>query len=269
MVDLLENLPDELKALLLGMIEGATEFLPVSSTGHLVLFGEVLSFPEQLAPTFDISIQMGAMFAVIWFYRTNIQKSVLSRQKHLVLIILTAFLPVAFIGFLFGELIMRLLFSPIPVGLSFITGGILILYVESKYKKNSIVSRTDLLEKITFIDAFKIGLIQVLSLIPGTSRSGAVIVSGMYFGLSRHLATKFSFFLAVPVIFSAGVYSLFLSWESLTIDELPVFFSGFLSSFVSALIVIKWLINYVQKKNLKIFAWYRIIVGTIIIIVIW
>ena len=266
MLDWLATIPIELKALLLGIVEGATEFLPVSSTGHLVLFGEALSFTELSAPTFDISIQMGAMFAVIWFYRKNFRKITANHHKHFVQIILIAFLPVAFVGFFFGEFIMRALFSPIPVGFAFIVGGILILYVEKDYKKNRIAVRTSLLTKISPIDALKIGLIQVLSLIPGTSRSGAVIIGGMYIGLSRQMATQFSFFLAVPVIFSAGIYSLFLSWESLVIDDLPVFTVGFISSFVSALIVIKWLINYVQKRNLKIFAWYRIVVGVIIII---
>ena len=268
MLDLLGGLPTEFKALLLGIIEGATEFLPVSSTGHLVLFSEVLSFTEHSAPTFDISIQMGAMFAVIWFYRKNVKNITLNYHKHFFLTVFIAFVPVAFVGFLFGELIMRALFSPLPVGLAFIIGGILILYVESKYKKNTRVLRKNLFEEIRFIDALKIGFVQVFSLIPGTSRSGAVIIGGMYFGLSRHMATQFSFLLAVPVILSAGMYSLFLSWETLVLDDLPVFISGFLSSFVSAFIVISWLISYVKKKDLRIFAWYRIIVG-IIILILW
>ncbi len=266
MFNWLETLPTEIKALLLGIIEGATEFLPVSSTGHLVLFSEVLSFTEHSAPTFDISIQMGAMFAVIWFYRKNIKKISPRHHKHFVLTIFIAFLPVAFVGFFYGELIMRALFSPMPVGLAFVIGGMLILYVESKYKKNTTVPKKKLFEEIKLIDAFKIGFVQVFSLIPGTSRSGAVIIGGMYFGLSRHMATQFSFFLAIPVILSAGMYSLFLSWEILDLDDLPVFVTGFLSSFVSAFIVISWLISYVQKRDLKIFAWYRIIVGIIILI---
>ncbi|OUT95831.1 MAG: undecaprenyl-diphosphatase [Betaproteobacteria bacterium TMED41] len=265
MIGWLESFPPEIKAIILGIVEGATEFLPVSSTGHLILFGQMFNFTEELAPTFDIAIQIGAMFAVIWFYRGEIKIIFVRKQKLFLINILIAFIPIAILGFLFGELILSSLFSPIPVGLAFMLGGGLILLVENKYEKNQNFIKVNSTEKISFSDALKIGLVQAFSLIPGTSRSGAAIIGGMYFGLSRHTATKFSFFLAIPVILVAGSYSLFLSKSLLTINELPIFILGFFSSFVSSLFVIKWLINFVQKKSLKIFAWYRIIVGVVIL----
>lgn len=266
MIDWLKSFSPEIKAMLLGIVEGTTEFLPVSSTGHLIMFGEILSFAEDTAPAFDISIQMGAMLAIIWFYRTEIKEIFFFNQRQLLLNILIAFLPVAIVGFCFGKIILNVLFSSTPVGLAFIFGGFFILFVERKYEKTTNFVKIKKLEQISRNDAFKVGLVQILSLFPGTSRSGAVIVAGMFFGMSRHTATKFSFFLALPVIFAAGLYSLFLSWSAITVNDLPIFTIGFLSSFLSALIVIRWLINFVQKRSLRVFAWYRIAMGLIILI---
>ncbi len=268
MADLADSIPPEIKAVLLGFVEGATEFLPVSSTGHLVLFGEAINFSEHLAPAFDISIQVGAILAVIWHYKKDIREILFGNSKSFLIKLFFAFLPLAVLGFLFGKTIMHSLFSPLPVAVAFIVGGCLILLIEKDYEKKSGSSKINMLEEISNFDSFKIGLVQVLSLIPGTSRSGAVIIGGMYFGLSRHIATKFSFFLAIPVIVSAGIYSLFLSRSLISINEIPIFTLGFMSSFLSALFVIRWLISFVQKKSLKIFAWYRIIVG-ILILLIW
>ncbi len=266
MIAWLDNFSVEFKAVVLGVIEGATEFLPVSSTGHLILLGEALNFSKEFAPIFDISIQMGAILAVISFYRYDFKQMLVKKDINLLFCISAAFVPVGIIGFLFGKQIIESLFLPFPVAIAFIVGGIFILYIEREYERNSHKIKVLEIDDIDLSLAFKIGLIQILSLVPGTSRSGAVIVGAMFFGFSRHAATKFSFFLALPVIISAGMYSLYLSSTELTIDDLPIFLLGFISAFISASFVIKWLIGFVQTRSLRIFGYYRIFVGILILL---
>ncbi len=266
MTEWVKNLSLETKAIFLGLIEGATEFLPVSSTGHLIIFGDVLGFDEKFAPVFDLSIQSGAILAVIWVYRSEIYKMFTKKNFLELRIIFVAFSPIALTGFLFGEMIMSSLFTPSLVAVAFILGGALILLVEKRYDKQKKTVLTNNINEIGYLQSFKIGCFQILSLIPGASRSGMVIIGGMFFGCSRYLATKFSFFLSLPVIVSAGIYSIFLSRSDLSVESAPFFFLGFASAFVSALIVIRWLISFVQNRSLRIFAYYRIVVGAIILL---
>ena len=205
---------DFLKATLMGLLEGATEFLPVSSTGHLILLGDSVNFNRDISAVFEISIQTGAIFALLIFYKRELNERLKVNSSNLFYLLAISFVPIGLFGFLFGEFIMRVLFFPVPVAISFIFGGVAILLVENKIKGKKDFAISDLSE-VSNVDALKVGLVQALSLFPGMSRSGAAIVGGMYFGFSRSVATEFSFLLAVPVIIIAGAYSVFLDFQEI------------------------------------------------------
>ncbi|MCF8166917.1 MAG: undecaprenyl-diphosphate phosphatase [Rhodoferax sp.] len=263
------------KAVILGVVEGLTEFLPISSTGHLILVGDLLDFNDERGKAFEVIIQFGAILAVCWEFReklwkvaSTIQTSSISRR--FVLNLLIASVPAMSLAFIFGKHIKAVLFSPIPVASAFIVGALVIFWAEKRQQtvvlsKNHIQSVDDL----TPLDALKVGLAQCAALIPGTSRSGATIIGGMLFGLPRAVATEFSFFLAIPVIGGATAYELLKLWKNpVTLsDEFTwAIVVGFISAFVSAFICVRWLIYYVAGHNFIPFAWYRIIFGLLVLI---
>lgn len=259
-----------LKALIMGIVEGLTEFLPISSTGHLILAGSLLNFTGDKIKVFEIAIQGGAMLAVIWEYRAKIA-AVLSgmfsdrKAQKFLLNILIAFIPAASLGFFLAGSIKKVLFAPVPVALAFILGGIVILWVEKRHKSGQIVTRVQSVDDMTALDALKIGLAQAFALVPGTSRSGATIIGGMWFGLSRKASTEFSFFLAIPTLMGATVYALYKERALLSAADLPLFGVGTVSAFVSAFICVRWLLRYISTHDFTVFAWYRIVFGFVVI----
>jgi len=246
-----------LKAVVLGVVEGLTEFLPISSTGHLILAGDLLGFNDERAKVFHVSIQTGAMFAVVWEYRRRFFAVDRALWRNLAV----AFVPAALLGLAFGGVIKAYLFSPVPVALAFIIGGVVILLVEQRPR----AARIDSTRAMDWRDALKVGLAQCFALIPGTSRSGATIIGGMLFGLSRPAATEFSFFLAVPTLIAAGGYDLWKQRELFSAGDLQMVAVGAAVSFVSALIVIRWLVRYVATHDFRPFAWYRIAFGLLVL----
>ncbi|MEP6656807.1 MAG: undecaprenyl-diphosphate phosphatase [Betaproteobacteria bacterium] len=263
-----------LKALVLGVVEGLTEFLPVSSTGHLIVAGSLVGYTGDQAKVFEIVIQAGAILAVVWEYRTRIV-SVLSglasdrRSQRFALNVIVAFLPAAFLGLAFGKAIKAHLFAPIPVAAAFIVGALVILWVERRQARNGKSARIDRVDDMRWTDALKIGFAQCLALIPGTSRSGATIIGGMLFGLSRTAATEFSFFLAIPTLFAATGYELVKNRHLLSSADLPIFAAGFVAAFLSAFACVRWLIRYVSRHDFVPFAWYRIVFGVAILVTAW
>ncbi len=249
---------DLLSALILGVVEGLTEFLPISSTGHLVLGGALIGATGARWDVFKIVIQTGAMLAVVWEYRARFFRVDLALYRNLVI----AFIPAAVLGLLFSQAIKQHLFHAVPVALAFIVGGVIILLVE----KRSFQPRVESTKAMTWLDALKVGVAQCFALIPGTSRSGATIIGGMLFGLSRPAATEFSFFLAVPTLVAAGLYDLWKHRELLSAADVPVFGVGSIVSFVCAFVVIRWLIRYVATHDFKPFAWYRIAFGLLVLL---
>jgi len=258
-----------LKALIMGIVEGLTEFLPISSTGHLILAGSLLDFTGEKVKVFEIAIQAGAMLAVCWEYRARIA-SVLggltsdARAQRFVLNLIVAFLPAAALGFLFNKAIKASLFSPVPVALAFIIGGLIIIWVERR-NKTAPPARVQSVDDMTLADALKVGVAQAFALIPGTSRSGATIIGGMLFGLSRKAATEFSFFLAIPTLFSATIYSVYKERELLSVADLPWFGVGAAAAFASAFLCVRWLLRYISSHDFMVFAWYRIVFGFVVI----
>ena len=259
-----------LKALVMGIVEGLTEFLPISSTGHLILAGSLLNFTGEKIKVFEIVIQAGAILAVCWEYRAKIA-SVLSglsydpKAKKFVINLIIAFLPAAALGFLLNTKIKALLFAPVPVALAFIIGGLIILWVERRHKSRPSMARINSVEEMSALDAFKVGCAQAFALIPGTSRSGATIIGGMLFGLSRRAATEFSFFLAIPTLFAATFYSLFKERALLSAADMPLFSVGTVAAFVSAFLCVRWLLRYISSHDFTVFAWYRIVFGLVVI----
>ena len=249
---------DLLNALILGVVEGLTEFLPISSTGHLILAGSLLGFNDERGKVFEIVIQTGAMLAVVWEYRTRFFAIDLRLYRNLVV----AFLPAAVVGLALAKDIKAYLFKPVPVALAFIAGGVIILWVERRTPAPRVESTRDM----TWRDALKVGIAQCFALIPGTSRSGATIIGGMLFGLSRPAATEFSFFLAVPTLVAAGLYDLWKNRALLSAGDAGMFALGSLAAFVSAFVVIRWLIRYVASHDFRPFAWYRIVFGLIVLL---
>lgn len=247
-----------LHALILGIVEGLTEFLPVSSTGHLILAGDLLGFGGERAGVFYVAIQTGAMLAVAWEYRARFCRVDVRLWRNL----LVAFIPAAVLGLAFGGFIKTQLFGPVPVAIAFIAGGAVILLVE----RGNRVARVESTQAMTWLDALKVGLAQCFALIPGTSRSGATIIGGMLFGLSRPAATEFSFFLAVPTLVAAGAYDLWKNRVLFSADDLGMFAVGLAASFASAFIVIRWLVRYVATHDFKPFAWYRIGFGIVVLL---
>lgn len=259
-----------LKAIIMGIVEGLTEFLPISSTGHLILAGSLLNFTGEKVKVFEIAIQAGAMFAVIWEYRVKIGAVLTglfsdAKAQKFVLNLVIAFLPAAALGFLFSNKIKTVLFAPVPVAIAFIVGGLIILWVERRNKMNPVAARIDSVDDMTALDAFKVGCAQAFALIPGTSRSGATIIGGMMFGLSRKAATEFSFFLAIPTLLAATVYSLYKERALLSMADLPLFSIGTIASFVSAFFCVRWLLRYISSHDFTVFAWYRIVFGLVVI----
>ena len=267
-----------LKAAVMGVVEGLTEFLPISSTGHLILAGSLLGFDDDKAKVFDIAIQTGAIFAVILVYWQKIKSTVLAlptqRSARLfALNVLVGFLPAVVLGLLFGKFIKAHLFTPVVVASTFILGGLIILWVEAwgrggtsnAAQKPQVQSADDM----TVLDALKVGLVQCLAMIPGTSRSGATIIGGMLLGLSRKAATDFSFYLAIPTLIGAGAYSLFKERALLSMDDLPLFGVGLVVSFISAWLCVRWLLRYIASHSFVVFAWYRIAFGLLVLATAW
>ena len=251
--------PHLLYALILGIVEGVTEFLPISSTGHLILVGGLLGANDERWNVFNIVIQTGAMLAIVWEYRARFFRVDIALYRNL----FVAFLPAAFFGLLFSRIIKGYLFHAVPVALAFIIGGVIILLVERKPRTHS---RVESVSEMKWRDALKVGFAQCFALIPGTSRSGATIIGGMLFGLSRKAATEFSFFLAVPTLVAAGAYDLFKHRTLFSTSDLPMFGVGSITAFVCAFVVVRWLIRYVATHDFKPFAWYRIAFGLIVLL---
>ena len=273
-MDLLIALPLLVKAAILGLVEGLTEFLPISSTGHLILAGSLLGWHDDKAKVFDVAIQTGAMAAVIWYYRARIGRIVGGLgtdpvARRFAINVVIAFLPAAVLGVLFGKYIKSVLFEPVPVALAFIVGGIVILWVEARQKRSAQPARIDDVDALSVADAIKLGCAQAFALIPGTSRSGATIIGGMLFGLSRRAATEFSFFLAIPTLIGAGAYQTFKYRDLLSVADVPLFGVGLVVSFFSALACVHWLIRYVSRHDFVPFAWYRIVFGLVVLLTAW
>jgi undecaprenyl-diphosphatase len=245
----------------LGVVEGLTEFLPISSTGHLILAADLLGATDERWTVFNLVIQTGAMLAVVWEYRARFFKVDVRLYRNLVV----AFIPAAVLGLLFGSAIKHHLFHAVPVAIAFIVGALVIFWVEAR--RNPV--RVESTREMTWLDALKVGVAQCFALIPGTSRSGATIIGGMLFGLSRKAATEFSFFLAVPTLVAAGAYDLLKHRALFSADHLAPLAVGLVVSFVSAFVVIRWLVRYVATHDFKPFAWYRIVFGVIVLATAW
>ena len=260
-----------IKAAVMGIVEGLTEFLPISSTGHLILAGALLGFDDEKAKVFDIAIQTGAIFAVILVYWQKIRDTLVAlpnekQAQQFALNVLVAFLPAVVLGLLFGKAIKANLFTPVVVASTFIIGGFIILWAEKRQKDNPAVARINEVEAMSVVDALKVGLVQCLAMIPGTSRSGATIIGGMLLGLSRKAATDFSFYLAIPTLIGAGVYSLYKDRALLSVSDVPLFGVGLLFSFLSAWLCIRWLLRYIASHSFTPFAWYRIAFGIVVLV---
>lgn len=263
------------KIIIMGIVEGLTEFLPISSTGHLILAGSLLNLTDEKMKVFEIVIQAGAIFAVCWEYRQKIATVCCGlgsdpKARKFALNLIIAFLPAAVLGLLFSKKIKAVLFAPVPVALAFILGGLVILWVERKHKgvdeHDTSHARVHSVDDMTMLDALKIGAAQAFALIPGTSRSGATIIGGMLFGLSRKAATEFSFFLAIPTLLGATVYSLYKAREDLSAADIPMFGLGTIAAFISAFFCVRWLLRYIATHNFNAFALYRIAFGIMILI---
>jgi undecaprenyl-diphosphatase len=255
------------KALVMGLVEGLTEFLPVSSTGHLILVGDLLKFNNEKGKVFEIIIQTGAMLAIIWEYRArflSVLKGLGSdrRAQRFATNLVIAVAPAVLLGVTLGKHIKAHLFKPVPVALAFLIGGFLILWAERR--KHRI--RIHHVDEMTGLDALKVGCAQCLALFPGTSRSGATIIGGLLFGLSRKAATEFSFFLAVPTLIGAGIYQLYKERALLSIADVGWFGVGSLAAFISAFLCVRWLLRYISSHDFGVFAWYRIVFGMIVLV---
>ncbi len=256
-----------LKAFILGIVEGLTEFLPISSTGHLILAGDLLDFNDERGKLFEIVIQSGAILAVCWEYRAKITEVLrgLPHQRaaqRFAINIAVAFIPLAALGLLFGKAIKALLFNAPTVAATFILGGFFILWAERREHR----VRVSVVDDLSTLDALKLGLIQALALIPGTSRSGATIIGGLFLGLSRRAAAEFSFFLAIPTLLGASVYQLYKERALLSMDDLGMWLVGFAAAFVSAFLCVRWLLRFISHHDFVPFAWYRIAFGIVVLL---
>jgi undecaprenyl-diphosphatase len=253
-------------AALLGLLEGVTEFIPVSSTGHLILASQWLGETGETAKTFDIFIQLGAILAIVWLYRARLIRVLTDARtdpvsRRFLLNLLIAFLPAAIVGFLAHDAIKAHLFTPTVVAIALVVGGILILLIERLRPEVRVTEVNDIQPRT----ALGVGLAQVLSLIPGTSRSGATIMGGYALGLSRRAATEFSFFLSIPVMFAATLFDLLKSRDALSGADVPVFAVGFVTAFIAAVIVVRAFLRYVSRHSFAVFAWYRIVFGILLL----
>lgn len=260
------------KALILGIVEGLTEFLPISSTGHLILASSLLGFNDEKGKVFEVFIQSGAMLAVVWEFRRKLGGVVTDffrepAARRFALNIAVAFVPAATLGLLFGKHIKSALFHPVPVALAFVVGALVIIWAERRQHQRR--ARIETVDDMTWVDALKVGVAQSFALIPGTSRSGATIIGGMLFGLSRRVATEFSFYLAVPTLVAAGIYDMWKNRALFSTEDVPVLAIGFVASFACAVLVIRWLIRYVSRHDFIPFAWYRLAFGGIVLLTAW
>ncbi|WP_395321018.1 undecaprenyl-diphosphate phosphatase [Variovorax sp. UC74_104] len=260
------------KAAVMGIVEGLTEFLPISSTGHLILAGSLLGgFGDNRGKVFEIAIQTGAIFAVILVYWQKIRSTVVAlprqpKAQRLALNIFIGFLPAVVLGLLFGKVIKEHLFIPTVVASTFIIGGFIILWAEKRPPGSVRVEHVD---DMTPWDALKVGLVQCFAMIPGTSRSGSTIIGGMLLGLSRQAATDFSFFLAIPTLIGAGLYSIYKERAALSMGDVPLFAVGLVFSFISAWLCVRWLLKYISSHSFIPFAWYRIAFGILVLATAW
>ena len=262
--------PSLVVALLLGIVEGLTEFLPISSTGHLIVAGSLLGYTGEQAKVFEIVIQAGAILAVCWEFRVRLAAVVGglfrdARANRFALNLVIAFMPAAVLGLLLARYIKSVLFSPVPVAIAFVAGALVILWAERRQRARPDTVRIDDVDAMRWTDALKVGCAQAFALIPGTSRSGATIIGGMLFGLSRRAATEFSFFLAIPTLFAACAYEAIKNRHLLAAADLPAFGVGFAAAFVSAFLCVRWLIRFVSHHDFTPFAWYRIAFGAVIL----
>jgi undecaprenyl-diphosphatase len=267
----LDASPSLVVALLLGIVEGLTEFLPISSTGHLIVAGSLLGYTGEQAKVFEIIIQAGAILAVCWEFRTRLAAVVRGlfrdpRANRFAINLGVAFLPAATLGLLLGRYIKAALFAPVPVAMAFVVGALVILWVERRQRGRPGTVRIDDVDAMRWTDALKVGCAQAFALIPGTSRSGATIIGGMLFGLSRRAATEFSFFLAIPTLLAACAYEAIKNRHLLAAADLPAFGVGFAAAFVSAFFCVRWLIRFVSHHDFTPFAWYRIAFGALILL---
>ncbi len=255
----------------MGLVEGLTEFLPISSTGHLILVGSLLGLSDAKAKVFDIAIQTGAIFAVVLVYWPRISATVVAlphyaRARLFAFNIFVGFLPAAILGVLFKKVITEYLFNGYVVATTFILGGLIILWAEKRDQEEAPIQNVD---SMTWRDALKVGFVQCLAMIPGTSRSGATIIGGMLLGLSRKASTDFSFYLAIPTLIGAGAYSLYKERALLSMDDLPLFGVGLVVSFISAWLCVRWLLRYIASHSFVVFAWYRIAFGLLVLATAW
>lgn len=260
-----------IKAALMGVVEGLTEFLPISSTGHLILAGSLLGFGDEKAKVFDIAIQTGAIFAVVWVYWEKIRSTVVALPREraaqqFALRVLVGFIPAVVLGLLLGKTIQAHLFTPLVVASTFIVGGFIILWAERRQAAGGGAVRVQAVEDMSLRDALTVGLLQCLALVPGTSRSGATIIGGMLSGLSRKAATDFSFYLAIPTLIGAGVYSLYKERALLSVADVPLFGVGLLFSFLSAWVCVRWLLRFIASHSFVGFAYYRIAFGALVLL---
>jgi undecaprenyl-diphosphatase len=259
------------KAAVMGVVEGLTEFLPISSTGHLILAGSLLGFDDEKAKVFDIAIQTGAILAVIIVYWQRIVTTLVElptkrQAQRFATNVLIAFFPAVVLGLALGKMIKAHLFNAPVVATAFIVGGFIILWAE---KRQQSAVRIHTVDEMSPMDALKVGLVQCLAMIPGTSRSGATIIGGMLLGLSRRAATDFSFYLAIPTLIGAGAYSLYKERALLSMTDLPMFSVGLLFSFISAWACVRWLLKYISTHDFVPFAWYRIVFGGVVLVTAW
>jgi undecaprenyl-diphosphatase len=261
------------KALILGVVEGLTEFLPVSSTGHLIVAGSLLNFTDEHAKTFDVVIQLGAILAVCWEFRRRIGHVLIGLPsqpdaRRFALNVIIATIPAVVLGLLFEKAIKSVLFAPLPVALALVAGGLVILWAEARQRaRGALPARVQSVDQLSALDALKVGFMQCFALIPGMSRSGSTIIGGMLIGVERRVATEFSFFLAIPIIFGATAYELYKTWHLLSAGALGTFTIGFVAAFVSAFACVRWLLRYIAAHDFTVFAWYRIAFGLLILLV--
>ncbi|MDO8887518.1 MAG: undecaprenyl-diphosphate phosphatase [Hydrogenophaga sp.] len=259
-----------IKAAIMGVVEGLTEFIPVSSTGHLILAASLLNMPGEKIKLFEVVIQTGAIMAIISLYAGKLWDTLVGLPREAVAQRFTAnvligFFPAALAGFLFIDFIKGVLFQPLVVALGFIVGGVVILWAEWLQKRGSRV-HIEAVDQVRWTDALKVGLVQCTALVPGVSRSGATIIGAMLLGFNRKAATEFSFFLAIPMLFGAAAYDLYKNRDLLSMSDVPLFAVGLLFSWLSAWVCVRWLLRFVANHTFVAFAWYRIAFGALILL---